>query len=292
MSMSMGGSGMLPLSPASGAQGRAPWTSFGHHKQSTLARPRPADFICRMDTGFNIRATRSKAPLTLYQVSRLRTAASKTCSKDRRRHTDSGYQSGFKQREDCRFSRKGDYTNSPNIPGFPARSYQDRETWQIQKYALSKKFGGSKWLPRKRLSPDSLEGIRTLHAEFPDTYTTPALANLFEISPEAIRRILKSKWRPSDIEEERRRARWNKRGLSIWGQLSELGLKAPKKWRIQERGPDDAGDGLQGQTTQQEVVDTRRDPDLAAKEQSLHSIKTTLRFDTNLGKGMSLVDRL
>lgn len=103
--------------------------------------------------------------------------------------------------------------------------------WQIQKQALAQKFGSSGWAPRKRLSPDALEGIRSLHSQFPEKYTTPVLANHFQVSPEAIRRILKSKWRPKEDEEVDRRERWNKRGESIWRQMVEIGIKPPKKWR-------------------------------------------------------------
>lgn len=106
-----------------------------------------------------------------------------------------------------------------------------RENWQIQKAALSSKFGATGWAPRKRLSPDALEGIRALHAQFPTKFTTPVLANQFEVSPDAIRRILKSKWRPRDEEVDSRRQRWDKRGERIWGQMVALGVKPPKKWR-------------------------------------------------------------
>ncbi|KAL8738138.1 MAG: hypothetical protein Q9181_001044 [Wetmoreana brouardii] len=106
-----------------------------------------------------------------------------------------------------------------------------RETWQVQKDALAIKFGATGWSPRKRLSPDALEGIRALHAQFPEKYPTPVLANQFEMSAEAIRRILKSKWRPSEGEATRRRQRWDKRGERIWSQMVALGVKPPKKWR-------------------------------------------------------------
>jgi len=106
-----------------------------------------------------------------------------------------------------------------------------REPWQIQKAALGQKFGTTGWEPRKRLSPDTLDGIRALHAQYPQTYTTEALAEQFKVSPEAIRRILKSKWRPSEEEDINRRQRWQKRGEAIWGQMVELGVKPPKKWR-------------------------------------------------------------
>jgi hypothetical protein len=109
-----------------------------------------------------------------------------------------------------------------------------RELWQIQKRALKEKFAGDIWAPRKKLSPDALEGIRDLHVQDPEKYSTAALADHFKVSPEAIRRILKSKWTPNEAEREDRHRRWEKRGEAIWSQMAELGVKPPKKWR--ERG--------------------------------------------------------
>ncbi|KAI9880699.1 MAG: Required for respiratory growth protein 9 mitochondrial [Pleopsidium flavum] len=106
-----------------------------------------------------------------------------------------------------------------------------REPWQVQKLALIEKFGRQGWSPRKRLSPDALEGIRALHAQYPDKFTTPVLADQFKVSPEAIRRILRSKWRPDAAEEVSRLQRWDKRGELIWGQMVEIGIKPPKRWR-------------------------------------------------------------
>ncbi|KAI7554917.1 hypothetical protein KC317_g13145, partial [Hortaea werneckii] len=50
-----------------------------------------------------------------------------------------------------------------------------RETWQVQKQALNHKFGEAGWQPRKRLSPDTIEGIRALHASDPAAYTNATL---------------------------------------------------------------------------------------------------------------------
>ncbi|KAI1388883.1 uncharacterized protein F4822DRAFT_261310 [Hypoxylon trugodes] len=110
---------------------------------------------------------------------------------------------------------------------FPAHK---REEWQIQKSALKQKFPEG-WAPRKRLSPDALDGIRALHSQFPEDYTTEVLAEKFEVSPEAIRRILRSKWTPSSEEEERRQKRWFNRGKNIWSQMAALGKKPPRRWR-------------------------------------------------------------
>ncbi len=132
---------------------------------------------------------------------------------------------------------------------------EPRGGWQIQKDALSAKFGSAGWRPMKRLSPDALEGIRELHAQQPDRFTTPMLAENFQISPEAVRRILKSKWKPSEEEEERRRQRWEKRGSQIWTKKAEVGIKPPKKWR--DMGVHNPGFGPQNEEEVPWSSDTR-----------------------------------
>jgi hypothetical protein len=101
-----------------------------------------------------------------------------------------------------------------------------------QKSALQKKFPDG-WNPRKKLSPDALVGIRMLHSQFPDEYTTEVLAQKFEVSAEAIRRILKSKWTPDPDTEVERQDRWFNRGKKVWTQWAALGKKPPQKWRAE-----------------------------------------------------------
>jgi len=101
----------------------------------------------------------------------------------------------------------------------------------VQKDALKDKFKGEAWKPKKRLSPDALEAIRAMHHKYPDKFTTPVLSEQFQVSPEVLRRILKSKWKPSAGEEDRRAKRWDRRGERIWTQMAELGTRPPKKWR-------------------------------------------------------------
>lgn len=115
---------------------------------------------------------------------------------------------------------------------------QPREHWQTQKEALQKKFGEQGWRPRKKLSPDTMEGIRALHEQFPEKYTTPVLAEQFKVSPEAIRRILKSKWRPSPEKMQERRARWAKRHDRIWDAQAEMGLRPQRKKDRKPEGPE------------------------------------------------------
>jgi len=120
----------------------------------------------------------------------------------------------------------------------------EREEWQIQKQALKEKFPDG-WNPRKKLSPDALEGIRALNQQFPDVYTTAVLAKRFEVSPEAVRRILKSSWTPSAEEEEDRQQRWFRRGKDVWTRWAELGKRPPARWRregiLPRRRRDEAG---------------------------------------------------
>jgi hypothetical protein len=106
----------------------------------------------------------------------------------------------------------------------------ERVPWQVQKAALKEKFKEG-WNPRKKLSPDALAGIRAIHAQFPEQYTTSVLAEKFEVSPEAIRRILKSHWTPKEEEALDRQRRWFVRGQKVWGRYAELGLKPPARWR-------------------------------------------------------------
>lgn len=113
------------------------------------------------------------------------------------------------------------------------------EPWQIQKAALNRKFGDDGWQPRKKVSPDAMEGIRALHEQDPERWSTPVLADHFKISAEAIRRILKSKWRPKNAKEvESRRERWARRHDRIWDHRSELGLRPKRESDTAVEDPD------------------------------------------------------
>jgi hypothetical protein len=109
-------------------------------------------------------------------------------------------------------------------------SEREKEDWEVQRDALKEKFPEG-WNPRKKLSPDAMTGIRALHKQFPDEYSTEVLAKRFEVSPEAIRRILRSKWVPSAEEEEKRQERWFNRGKQVWERWAQLGKKPPRRWR-------------------------------------------------------------
>ncbi|CCU74959.1 mitochondrion organization and biogenesis protein/and biogenesis protein [Blumeria hordei DH14] len=110
-----------------------------------------------------------------------------------------------------------------------------REPWMKEKERTKQKYPDG-YQPLKRLSPDAIEGIRALHAQMPERFTTAVLANEFKVSPEAIRRILKSKWRPNIDEAMDREARWFRRGKQVWSRWAELGATPPSKYRRQGIG--------------------------------------------------------
>ncbi|CZR52774.1 uncharacterized protein PAC_02651 [Phialocephala subalpina] len=105
-----------------------------------------------------------------------------------------------------------------------------RQPWMIEKDKIKEKYPDG-YQPLKRLSPDAIAGIRALHAQAPEQCTTEVLAVEFKVTPEAIRRILKSKWTPSPEEQTDREQRWLKRGERVWSRLADMGTKPPKQWR-------------------------------------------------------------
>lgn len=113
------------------------------------------------------------------------------------------------------------------------------EQWMTQKNALKEKFEEG-WNPRKKLSPDAMEGIRGLHEQDPIKYSTDLLADQFKMSPEAIRRILKSKWmsRQSPEKVQERRERWAKRHDRIWDAKAQIGLRPPRRKDKEVEDPD------------------------------------------------------
>jgi len=59
------------------------------------------------------------------------------------------------------------------------------------------------WSPPRKLSREAMDGLRQLHQFDETAFSTPVLAEKFRISPEAVRRILKSKWEPTREQRSR-----------------------------------------------------------------------------------------
>jgi hypothetical protein len=73
---------------------------------------------------------------------------------------------------------------------------EDKPQWLIHKEALRRKFPDG-WNPPKKISRPSMTLLRTLHQTDPHQFSLSTLSEKFKISPEAVRRILRSKWEPT-----------------------------------------------------------------------------------------------
>ncbi|RCK54495.1 Required for respiratory growth protein 9, mitochondrial [Candida viswanathii] len=69
----------------------------------------------------------------------------------------------------------------------------DQPEYLKRERTFRKKHGNTPWNPKKKLSRDDMAKLRHLKEIFPH-YKTIDLSRLFHISPEAVRRILKSKF--------------------------------------------------------------------------------------------------
>jgi Neugrin len=87
----------------------------------------------------------------------------------------------------------------PNTPPPHLRQPPDKPTpheFKGHRAAMRRDFPDG-WSPPRKLSREAMEGLRELHRFDPEKFNTPVLAEKFKISPEGVRRILKSKWSPS-----------------------------------------------------------------------------------------------
>jgi hypothetical protein len=121
-------------------------------------------------------------------------------------------------------------TTGPKIP-VNWRKMEELPEWKRQKFALIEKFQGERWDPKKKLSREEMRSVKVLKESMPEL-TNSDLSQHFQVSPEAIRRILKSNWKPTEAEADDVFDRWKKRGVKIKTLLNEkelsLGFSTPK----------------------------------------------------------------
>lgn len=89
---------------------------------------------------------------------------------------------------------------------------QSAPEWIKRDESLRKRYG--QWNPTRKLSRQQITDIKNLKVQYPGM-KTKQLADFFLISPESIRRILKSKWEPTDEEMEDLKRRTAKRKLFL-----------------------------------------------------------------------------
>ncbi|QLG74222.1 hypothetical protein HG535_0G01060 [Zygotorulaspora mrakii] len=115
-------------------------------------------------------------------------------------------------------------SDKPNIR--ENKDDRDKPTWQKQVLALKRKFKGEKWNPSKKVSREEMESMRLLKNQFPQI-TARELSARYKVSPEAIRRVLKSKWQPSERESIRLHERWKRRGVRIKEMYEQSSEQSP-----------------------------------------------------------------
>ncbi|TFK26589.1 hypothetical protein FA15DRAFT_754931 [Coprinopsis marcescibilis] len=74
--------------------------------------------------------------------------------------------------------------------------------WRRHRESIKQQFPDG-WSPPRKISREAMHGIRQLNKLEPEKFTTSLLADKFRISPEAVRRILKSRWEPSKERREK-----------------------------------------------------------------------------------------
>ncbi|GMM58884.1 Rrg9 protein [Maudiozyma humilis] len=108
----------------------------------------------------------------------------------------------------------------------PKRENKVVPLWKKRDETIKNKIKGARWNPSKKLSQTAMDNVRLLKEQMPHL-TSSDLAKHFEISPEAIRRILKNKFKRTEEESKRIQERWERRGkmieeLQSSGKLSQI----------------------------------------------------------------------
>ncbi|CUS22430.1 LAQU0S05e05182g1_1 [Lachancea quebecensis] len=135
--------------------------------------------------------------------------------------------------------------------------------WKRQKLALKDKFKGQQWNPKKKLSREQMENVRLLKRHFPETSATE-LSERFHVSPEVIRRILKSKWQPNEEEQSQLQTRWKRRSERINEILgSSSHQELPTKRLVLGSGRSDAD--LQVKSVKKTAAKADRNPPSSSK---------------------------
>ncbi|KAK6360335.1 Required for respiratory growth protein 9 mitochondrial [Orbilia blumenaviensis] len=125
------------------------------------------------------------------------------------------------------------YKAAAGVPINTAQKVYDKDTpaWKIHKDAVREKLKNSAWNPFERLSPAAVATLKQLKQENPGM-TVEEYAPIFKISPDALRRILKSKWMPTAEQEAARTERWKRRGKSVWQAWEEKGMVETRKTKM------------------------------------------------------------
>ncbi|KAG8955121.1 Required for respiratory growth protein 9 mitochondrial [Tulasnella sp. 424] len=107
------------------------------------------------------------------------------------------------------------------------------EPYLAHRAAMKRKFPEG-WNPPKKLSRQLMDDMRALRRLDPEKFTTDVLASQFRVSPEAVRRILRSRWTPDEKRGEEYQERDEEKRaqtLEYYKQLREKRKAAREKAR-------------------------------------------------------------
>ncbi|KAH3660280.1 hypothetical protein OGAPHI_006866 [Ogataea philodendri] len=149
------------------------------------------------------------------------------------------------------YSNKEAQTPKRQIKMPPAGWRKDKTLpeYMRQKYALKEKAAKMDLSTTKRLSREAIEGIRVLHARFPDELPSQKLAEFFRVPVVTVAKVLKSKWTPKPHEREAKERKWEERGRELRRKIflekqledffkhkeQELGLELPYFFKLELR---------------------------------------------------------
>ncbi|OMH80064.1 Required for respiratory growth protein 9, mitochondrial [Zancudomyces culisetae] len=81
-----------------------------------------------------------------------------------------------------------------------------------------KRLGNGHWNPKKKVSRETMEKMRMLHNQYPDVFDIKRLSTDYRISFEAVRRILRSKFTPTDKRAQKQEL--NRKGNNVTSEES------------------------------------------------------------------------
>jgi len=93
-----------------------------------------------------------------------------------------------------------DWREKENLPG-----------WLRHRFAMKERTEFKYWRPHKKVSREVMDKIRWLHNKLPEEYNAEKLSKHFKISPESIRRILKSRFIPDSEVLERQEQKYKEK---------------------------------------------------------------------------------
>lgn len=94
--------------------------------------------------------------------------------------------------------------------------------WTKRDRAIKLKYGT--WNPTRKLDRQQIQELRNISKMLPHIKTIQ-LSEMFKVSPEAIRRILKSKWVPTDHDEDKLLERAEKKRMEKQQKSREFAMK-------------------------------------------------------------------